>query len=47
MKKGNDRTAGKINKGLADIKADGTYEKIYTQYFGTTSASPAEKKEKK
>jgi polar amino acid transport system substrate-binding protein len=44
IKKGNAELLGKINKGLADIKADGTYAKIYTQYFGAapgTSSSPA------
>jgi polar amino acid transport system substrate-binding protein len=30
-----------LNKGLADIKADGTYDKIYTQYFGAPPAAPA------
>ena len=43
VKKGNDEMLAKINKGLADIKADGTYEKIYSQYFGAASASPAKK----
>ena len=31
----------KVNKGLADIKADGSYEKIYTQYFGAPPAAAA------
>jgi polar amino acid transport system substrate-binding protein len=34
FKKGNTELQGKVNKGLADIKADGTYAKIYTKYFG-------------
>lgn len=38
VKKGNTELLEKLNKGLADIKADGTYDKIYAQYFG---ASPA------
>jgi polar amino acid transport system substrate-binding protein len=43
VKKGNDELLAKINKGLAEIKADGTYEKIYSQYFGAPPASPAKK----
>ncbi len=34
VKKGNKELLDKINKGLAAIKADGTYQKIYKQYFG-------------
>ena len=41
VKKGNTELLGKINKGLADIRADGTYTKIYTQYFGAPPASAA------
>lgn len=43
VKKGNTDLLGKINKGLADIKADGTYDKIYAQYFGAApgAAAPA------
>lgn len=45
VKKGNTELLGKINKGLGDIKTDGTYDKIYAQYFGaapgTTAAAPA------
>lgn len=43
VKKGNADLLGKINKGLADIKADGTYDKIYAQYFGAApgAAAPA------
>ena len=25
----------KINRGLANLKADGTYDKIYQKWFGT------------
>ena len=39
VKKGNAELLEKINKGLADIKADGTYDKIYTQYFGAAPAA--------
>ena len=31
--KGNDELLGKINAGLKKIVADGTYAKIYTQWF--------------
>ena len=39
FKKGNTALQGKIDKGLADIKADGTYAKIFTQYFGAPPAA--------
>jgi polar amino acid transport system substrate-binding protein len=39
VKKGNAELLGKLNQGLADIKADGTYKKIYDKYFAT--AAPA------
>ena len=42
LKKGNTELQGKINKGLADIRADGTYDKIYTKYFGAPPAKAAE-----
>ncbi|HYW58211.1 MAG TPA: basic amino acid ABC transporter substrate-binding protein [Polaromonas sp.] len=41
VKKGNADLLAKINKGLADIKADGTYDKIFASYFGATAAAPA------
>lgn len=34
VKKGNKALLDQINKGLAGIKADGTYDKIYNKYFG-------------
>lgn len=34
VKKGNAALLGKLNKGLKDIKADGSYQKIYSKYFG-------------
>ncbi len=34
VKKGNADLLGKINKGLADIRADGTYDRIHARYFG-------------
>lgn len=40
FKKGrNDGLREAINKGLAQIKADGTYDKIHAQWFGSTDAS--------
>lgn len=41
LKKGNTELQAKLNKGLADIKADGSYDKIYTQYFGAPPAAAA------
>ncbi|CAD5374577.1 putative histidine-binding protein [Rubrivivax sp. A210] len=41
VKKGNAELLAKINKGLADIKADGSYDKIYTKYFGAPPAAAA------
>ncbi|MBL8308392.1 MAG: basic amino acid ABC transporter substrate-binding protein [Rubrivivax sp.] len=41
FKKGNTELQAKINKGLADIKADGTYDQIYTKYFGAPPAKAA------
>lgn len=39
VKKGNTDLLGKLNKGLADIKADGTYDQIYAKYFGAAPAA--------
>jgi polar amino acid transport system substrate-binding protein len=39
VKKGNTDLLGKLNKGLADIKADGTYDQIYAKYFGAPAAA--------
>ena len=42
FKKGrNDGLREAINKGLAQIKTDGTYDKIHTQWFGTPSSNSA------
>jgi polar amino acid transport system substrate-binding protein len=41
LKKGNTELLEKINKGLADIKADGTYDQIFTKYFGAPPAKAA------
>ncbi|MFH0129115.1 basic amino acid ABC transporter substrate-binding protein [Variovorax sp. VaC1] len=37
VKKGNAELLAKINKGLDEVKADGTYAKIYASYFGAES----------
>lgn len=34
VKKGNHELINKINQGLRNIKANGTYDKIYTRWFG-------------
>lgn len=34
VKKGNKEVLDKINDGLKKIKADGTYDKLYEEYFG-------------
>lgn len=41
VKKGNADLLGKLNKGLADIKSDGTYDQIFAKYFGNAAAAPA------
>jgi polar amino acid transport system substrate-binding protein len=41
VKKGNAELLEKLNKGLADIKADGTYDQIYAKYFGAAPAAAA------
>ena len=41
LKKGNAELLAKVNKGLADIKADGSYAQIYTRYFGAAPAAAA------
>ena len=41
VKKGNTELLEKLNKGLADVKADGSYDQIYTKYFGAAPAAPA------
>ena len=43
VKKGNAELLEKINKGLAGIKEDGTYAKIYTQYFGSAPVAAVAK----
>jgi polar amino acid transport system substrate-binding protein len=41
VKKGNTELLEKLNKGLADIKADGTYDQIFAKYFGAAPAKAA------
>jgi polar amino acid transport system substrate-binding protein len=39
VKKGNAELLDKLNKGLADIKSDGTYDQIFAKYFGAAAAA--------
>ena len=41
VKKGNAELLGKLNSGLAAIKADGSYATIYAKYFGAPPAAAA------
>jgi polar amino acid transport system substrate-binding protein len=41
VKKGNAELLGKINQGLAGIKADGSYAQIVAKYFGAAPAAMA------
>jgi polar amino acid transport system substrate-binding protein len=41
VKKGNADLLAKLNKGLGDIKADGTYNTIYAKYFGAAPGAAA------
>jgi polar amino acid transport system substrate-binding protein len=41
LKKGNTELLGKLNQGLAAIKADGSYNTIYAKYFGAAPAAAA------
>ncbi|MBC7942707.1 MAG: basic amino acid ABC transporter substrate-binding protein [Chitinophagaceae bacterium] len=42
LKKGNTELQGKLNTGLAAIKSDGTYDKIYAKYFGAAPGKAAD-----
>lgn len=35
LQKGNDAQLAKVNKAIDDLKADGTYAKLYKKWFGT------------
>ena len=41
VKKGNTELLEKLNKALADVKSDGTYDQIYAKYFGAAPAAAA------
>ena len=41
LKKGNTELQAKLNKGLAEIRADGTYDAIFSKYFGAPPAKAA------
>jgi polar amino acid transport system substrate-binding protein len=41
VKKGNAELLGKLNQGIAAIKADGSYDTIYKKYFVTAPAAAA------
>ena len=41
LKKGNAELQAKLNKGLAEIRADGSYDAIFTKYFGAPPAKAA------
>ncbi len=41
IRKGNTELLEKVNQGLAAIKTDGTYARIYAKYFGQADAAPA------
>jgi polar amino acid transport system substrate-binding protein len=41
VRKGNADLLAKLDAGLAAIKADGTYDQLYTKYFGAPPATPA------
>jgi polar amino acid transport system substrate-binding protein len=41
VKKGNADLLAKLNKGLAEIRADGSYDQIYAKYFGAAPAKAA------
>jgi polar amino acid transport system substrate-binding protein len=47
VRKGNAELLDKINKGLAAIKADGTYDQIYARYFGAKPSGETKKDEPK
>ena len=38
VRKGNSALLAKLNQGLADIKADGSYAQIHAKYFGAATA---------
>jgi polar amino acid transport system substrate-binding protein len=45
VRKGNAELLDKINKALSDLKADGSYDRLYAAYFGAKAAVAEAKKE--
>ncbi len=41
LRKGNPELLARLNQGLAAIRADGTYDRIYASYFGAALATAA------
>lgn len=41
VRKGHTELLAKLNEGLAAIRADGSYDRIYAKYFGAPAAAPA------
>jgi polar amino acid transport system substrate-binding protein len=41
VKKGNAALLDKLDRGLAGIKAEGTYDRLYTKYFGAAGGAAA------
>ncbi len=41
VRKGNTDLLGRLNKGLADIRTNGTYDRIYAKYFGSAAVPAA------
>jgi polar amino acid transport system substrate-binding protein len=47
VRKGNAELLGRINKAIADLKADGSYDKLYATYFGQPAPAAAKAEEAK
>ena len=41
IRKGDDKLRARLDKALDEIRADGTYDKIYTQWFGDAPVAAA------
>lgn len=39
VRKGNQQLLGQVNKALADMRGDGTYDAIYSRYFGPATST--------
>jgi len=44
VRKGHADLLAKLNKGLADVRADGTYDRIYASYFGKSPSDSGTRK---